>query len=127
LGGPRAATIPGAVARAVTTDQVIGGKIGALSDCQEREASVGKGVDGSTIECSIGCPLESLVRQREMGAGVGLIKCEVKVEVDRALLVSALRITRIEIPKYNRFSMLLLDVVGNLLVDTTVRWTVGYG
>ena len=61
-----------------------------------------------------------------MGAGVGLIKSEIKVEVDRVLFRSSLRITRIEVPKDNRLSVLLLDVVGDFLVDITVRRTVGY-
>ena len=33
LGRPRATTVPGAIARAVTTDDVICGKIGTLSNC----------------------------------------------------------------------------------------------
>ena len=126
LGRPRATTVPGAVARAVTTDDVICGKIGTLSNCQEREALVGKGIDGSIVESGISRRLEGLVRECEMGAGVGLIKSEIKVEVDRVLFRSSLRITRIEVPKDNRLSVLLLDVVGDLLVYTTVRRTVGY-
>ena len=66
------------------------------------------------------------MRECEMGAGVGLIKSEIKVEVDRVLFRSSLRITRIEVPKDNRLSVLLLDVVGNFLVDITVRRTVRY-
>ena len=61
-----------------------------------------------------------------MGAGIGLIKSEIKVEVDRVLFRSSLRITRIEVPKDNRLSVLLLDVVGDFLVDITVRRTVRY-
>jgi hypothetical protein len=90
LGRPRSTTEPGAVACAVTTDEIICGKIGTLSSCEEREAPVGKGVDGSTVEGSVSRRLECLVREREMGAGIWLIKGEIKVEVDRALLVSAL-------------------------------------
>jgi len=123
LGRPRATTEPGAIACAVTTDGVICGKIGALSNCQEREAPVGKGVDGSVVECSISGRLEGLVRECEMGAGVGLIESEIEVEVNRILFSSSLRITRIEVPKDNRLSVLLLNVVGDLLVDTTVRRT----
>ena len=64
-----------------------------MSDCEEREAPIGKGVDSSTVEGSVSRRLESLVRECEMGAGIGLIEGEIKVEVDRLLLVSALRIT----------------------------------
>ena len=125
LGRPRATTVPGAITCAVSTDGVICREIGTLSNCQEREAVVGKGVNGAIEECGICRRLLGLVRECEMGVGVGLIS-ETKVEVDRVLLGSALRITRIEVPKDNRLSVLLLDVVGDLLVDTTVRRTVGY-
>jgi hypothetical protein len=95
-----------------------------LSNCQEGEAVVGKGVDGSIANgCGMSRKLEGLVRECEMGVGVGLINSEIKVEVDCVLLGSSLRITRIEVPKDNRLSVLLLDVVGDLLVDTTVRRT----
>ena len=125
LGRPRATTEPGAIAVAVTTDDVICGKIGAFSNCEEREAPGCKGVDSSIVERSSSSPVESLVREREMGVGVGLIG-EIRVELDRVLLVSACRITRIEVPKDDRLSMLLLDIVGDRLIDTTVRRTVGY-
>lgn len=125
LGRPRATTEPGAIAVAVTTDDVICGAIGALSNREEREAPVCKGVDSSIVEGSSSSPLESLVREREMGVGVGLIG-EIRVERDRVLLVSACRITRIEVPKDDRLSVLLLDIVGDRLVDTTVGRTVGY-
>jgi len=82
LRRPRATTVPGAITCAVATEDVISGKIGTLRNCQEREALVGKGVNGSIVECSISRGLEGLVRECEMGAGVGFIKSEIKVEVD---------------------------------------------
>lgn len=78
---PRAAAVPRTVAGAITADELIGRKISALGSCEKREAPVGKDVDGSIMEGSIGRPLESLMGEREMAAGIGLIG-EAIVEVD---------------------------------------------
>lgn len=123
-GGPRAAAVPRAVAGAISADGLIGREVGALGSGEEREGIVGKGVDGSIMDGSIGRPLESLVGEGEMAARVGLIIGEMIVKVDGALLISALRIPGIEIPKDKGLSMLLLDVGGDFVVDTPIRGAV---
>ena len=122
---PRAAAEPRAVTRAVAADGVIGREIEALRNGEERVALAGQGVDGAIIEGRIGGPLECLVGEGEMAGGAGLIIGEMIVKVDRVLLISALRIARIEVPKDNGLSILLLDVVGDFVVDTTIRGAVG--
>jgi hypothetical protein len=82
-------------------------------------------VDGATVDGRFRGPLERLVREREMRAGVGLVVGETVVEVDRTLLSAVLGIAGIKIPENDRLSVLLLDVVGDVLVDTAVGWTVG--
>jgi hypothetical protein len=42
-------------------------------------------------------------------------------------LASTLRIARIEIPKDNGLSVLLLDVVGDILIEATVRRAEEFG
>jgi hypothetical protein len=78
---PRTAAKPRAVACAVTADEVIGRKIGALSSSEERESSVSEVVDGTIVEGGIGRRLESLMRECEMRIGIRLIG-EIVVEVD---------------------------------------------